>query len=154
MKLSITTESNGIVLNLNKKLERINSMQGFLNKNVYQMYQNAQRTRWMTENSSETGRWKRLEPRYEQYKRTKFASYDGQGTKMLIATGALFKAVVGPGNGQRKVATNKSLYISVSTPYSGYVDEVRSMSTWSQKTIHDWHTAISNFIFFAKEKSV
>lgn len=147
---SIQFVNKGIQERLEKMSKRTESMQGFLDRNVYRMYQNFQRTRWMTENDEVgNGRWHALNNKYAMYKKKKFASYEGNGTKMLIATGKLFKAVIGPGNGQRKVVTNKSLYISVNVPYAGYVNDVRSIGDWNTETMRKMKKAISNYAFFA-----
>jgi len=147
MSVSLKTVSNGIQKNFEGMLKRENAMQSFFSRNIYAMYQNAQRKRWETENFSEGRGWEPLEPRYADWKRSKFAAYEGSGTKMLIATGKLYKAVIGPGSGQKKVVTNKGITISISTPYAWPVDAVRPFTEWSEKTAHEMMKAISDFIF-------
>jgi len=121
MKPSLKVTSSGASMKLETMLDRGRAMQSFLDRNIYRIYQNAQRDRWMTENSSQSGngqKWEPLDSAYATRKRRIYASYEGGGTKMLVATGKLYKAVVGPGQGQRKIVTNSKLYISTTVPYA------------------------------------
>lgn len=151
MKPSLKVTSSGASMKLETMLDRGKSMQSFLNRNIYQIYQSAQRERWMTENSSQSGngqRWERLDPTYAKRKRRIYASYEGGGSKMLVATGKLYKAVVGPGQGQRKIVTNSKLYISTNVPYAGNVDDARSFASWSPAFRARVMKAITDFIQF------
>jgi hypothetical protein len=148
MKPSLTTATDGISNKLKLMIDRGKSMQTFLNRNIYKMYQNAQRERWMSKNESEGSRWLKLDSRYAKYKREKYAAYEGAGTKILIATGALFHAAIGPAQGQRKIVTNSKLYISTAIPYAGYVNEARNFTKWGSKTMRDINKAIKDFVFF------
>lgn len=126
-------------------------MQGFLNRDVVEAYRNIQRKRWVTENASEGGeskRWAALNPAYAKRKLTQFAGYEGAGKKMLIATGKLYKSVIGPGAGFRKVATNKTLTISTSVEYAQHVDEARSFTTYSKASILGLRKMIRDFMFY------
>ena len=138
-------------MKLETMLDRGRAMQSFLDRNIYRIYQNAQRDRWMTENSSQSGngqKWEPLDSAYATRKRRIYASYEGGGTKMLVATGKLYKAVVGPGQGQRKIVTNSKLYISTTVPYAGHVDDARSFTSWSPAFRHKVMKAITDFIKF------
>jgi len=146
--VNLTVTNNGVSLALTALIDRGRSMQSFLNRNIYRIYQNAQRTRWMTENESEGGRWKGLNAKYERYKRKRFASYEGAGTKMLIATNRLYKSVIGPGNGQRKIVTNSSMVISTNVGYAKYVDDARSFSTWGPEFRAKIKQSIGDFIMY------
>jgi len=111
---------NSIEKNLQGMIERGNSMKGFLNRVTYTQYQKFQMERWKTENASEGGRWKALQPAYKLYKLKRYGggpkfkwvggqgknrpwqragnwkNYPGSGTKTLIATGRLVSSVIGP----------------------------------------------------------
>jgi hypothetical protein len=138
---------NGIVNQLQGMVDRTNRMQAYLNRIVYKQYQNAQRERWMSENASEGTPWKALNPQYAKRKQIKFASYPGQGTKMLIATGQLQKDVIGPSSGgHRKLVTNKSIEVSWTTPYASYVEEVRPFAEFGDKTMATIYDGLAKFI--------
>lgn len=144
----ISTVSDGITLKLNAMIDRGKSMTSFLDRNIYQMYQNFERTRWITEGASEDSKWDQVGDNYAKYKRKKFADYEGGGTKLLIATGTLFHAVIGPAQGQRKLVTNTQLYISTDVPYAGYVNERRNFTNWGKNSLIQYKKAISDFIFY------
>lgn len=154
MSVSLKTVKDGITVNLKGLLDRGRAMQSFLNTNIYQMYQNIQRERWMTENASETEGWKSLSTKYAAYKLKKYAGSEYGGDKMLIATGDLFKAVIGPGSGQRKMVTNTKLYISTDIPYAGYVDEKRNFTNYGQDSKDKFNNAIKDFVFFNIKRGV
>lgn len=145
--ISLKKLSNGIEKNLQAKLQRANSLQSFLNRNVYAMYQNFQRTRWMTEGSSEGQQWAPLSPTYAKYKLKRYSEYPGGGSKMLIATQKLFNSVVGPGQGQRKVVTNRQLTIYTNTDYANFVDEKRNFTKWSSNSMIIFYNAITSYVF-------
>ena len=152
MKPSLKVVENGVSLKIGSMIDRGQAMRSFLNRNIYRIYQNAQRERWETINNSQGREWKPLNEVYAQRKKRLFASYEGGGSKMLIATGRLFKSVVGPGKGQRKIVTNKSLYIATSVPYAGFVDDVRTFTTWGAPFRQKVKKAVSDFIFYNIER--
>lgn len=132
--------------------QRASAVRGFMIRNIYPMYQNAQRERWMTENTSEFSRWEKLDPIYAARKRKEFAEYEGGGTKMLIATGKLFHSVIGPGEGFRMVATNTGLTIATSIEYAPFVNEKRPFREWSPRTIKKMRDAIADFMLKGDER--
>lgn len=139
--------------NVTKKFEDIlkreRALQGFLNKNVAAKYQNLQRKRWITENSSEGGQWQRLNPKYAAYKRKRWMDAPGGGRKMLVASGTLFKCMITPGdgvNGYRKIATDRRLVISTGIEYARHVDEARTFSKWGRESIGEFRAMIYDFI--------
>lgn len=151
MKPTLKVTSEGATLKIDSMLDRGRAMQSFLNRNIYRIYQNAQRDRWETENSSQSGNGQRWEPLNRDYairKRKIYQNYEGGGTKMLVATGKLYKSVIGPGQGQRKVVTNDKLYIATSIGYGQYVDEARSFTTWSPAFRKKVMKAVTDFIRF------
>lgn len=136
----------GITDRLNAMRKRANAMQGFLNRNIFTMYQNFQRERWMTENRSEGVRWERLNPEYQSRKKRQFAAYPGKGTKMLIATGTLLESVIGPGKGFRKVVSPKRLYIFTVLDYARHVNKTRPFTGFSEKSMEKVRVALRDFI--------
>lgn len=153
MKPSLKVTSNGASLKIGTMLDRAESMRSFLNDNIYRIYQNAQRDRWMTVNNSQGKEWRALDPVYAVLKRKIYATYEGGGTKMLIATGRLYKSVIGPGQGQRKIVTNRSLYIATGVEYAGFVDEVRPFTTWGDPFRKKVSKAISDFVMYNIRRS-
>jgi hypothetical protein len=73
---------------------------------------------------------------------------------MLIATNKLFKSVIGPGNGFRKVTTPKTLTLSTSVEYAKHVDEARSFTDFGDKTMSEIYGGIAKFIFKGVLKNV
>ena len=143
---SIKAINTGIQDNLTAMLDRQHSMQAYLDRIVYRQYQNAQRERWMSEGASEGVPWDSLNPAYASRKLIKFASYDGGGRKMLIATGRLFKSVIGPGEDHQKVATNDELTVSWSTEYAPYVNQRRTFDLFSLPTMEKMYDGLARFL--------
>lgn len=137
---------SGIEKNLQGMLDRSKKTQAYLNRVVYKQYQNAQRQRWISENKSEGDQWKELEPKYKDRKKRIFAAYDGRGTKTLIATGRLFKSVIGPGGDHKKIVADKSIEIAWSTPYAVYVEEARPFTEFGAKTMEEMYDGLAKFM--------
>ncbi len=133
--VSLTKMSSSIENALDGMVKRANLVPGYLDRVVYAQYQNAQRERWATENSSPNftgGIWDRLSPSYAQSKLRKYAAAPGGGSKIMIASGALQQSVIGPGPGHNKIVNDRSIRIYVSgIDYAEYADEARPFSTWS-----------------------
>lgn len=133
----------------NAVVAKANSSQAFLNRIVYPMYQNIQRERWMTEGF---GKWPKLNTRYARYKRVKFASFPGQGTKMMIATNRLQKSVVGPGDGHRKIATDKKLIVGTTVEYAEHANKARPFDQMPVKFWNEVGQAYMDFVLGRKSK--
>lgn len=137
MKLAMHMAVDGISEHLKKMLDRSNRPQGFNARVAYPMILAAQRKRFMTENESEGDKWAPLSTKpffafwetdpklkkqwpggYREYKKTKFASFDGHGTKTLIATGELLNANIGKSKRHRRIAENTRVGFEVSTDQS------------------------------------
>lgn len=162
----INIRINGIEEKLNALASRSQNAKGYLNRVVYKQYQKAQKERWETEGESEGPKWKPLSTRpfiawwekdmnayyaaqeggYALYKKYKFASYPGRGQKMLVATNKLVKSVIGPGDGHRKVVTKNKLLVATTVPYAKYVDEARSFTTWSKKTMNEIKSGLVGYL--------
>ena len=75
---------------VNKKLDEMKNnainAQGFLMRNIYPMYKDAQRQRWISQGSSEGRVWDSLDSIYAKRKLKLYGSYPGAGTKMMIGT--------------------------------------------------------------------
>lgn len=131
MSLMKKVES-GITSKCAKLVKKANAMQGFLNTVVYKEYQNAQRKRWITENVSEGKQWSALNAEYVKRKRRLFAAYEGGGNAMLIATGRLYKSIIGPSPDHRKITTTKSLTIYSTVPYTEFVNKKRDFTEFGR----------------------
>ena len=147
--ITVQVKSAGVEEWLKNLTLRSNSLTSFLNKNVVAQYRNLQRKRWMTENQSEAGTppWMPLNPTYRTRKLKQFQSYPGRGTKMLVATNTLFKSVIGPGEGFRKIVTPKQLILGTTIPYATHVDELRTFTTWGDESRKIFSEMITDYIF-------
>lgn len=177
---SINIVGKDVMNKLTKMASNAGDLRGILMRSLYPIYQNAQRSRWMTENASEGKRWKSLAPTYAKRKlivygggkKHKFIggrplrgekfdstgrprpweekgvwkSYPGRGTKMMIATGRLQQATIGPGKGQRVMATKNSLIIRVTTPYAEHANRARDFSHFGQKTIDQMKDVLKKYV--------
>jgi len=153
MSVSFGSKDDSVEMKLAGMIDRGKAMRSFLNRNIYRIYQNAQRKRWFTENASEGKAWDTVKEPYRTYKLKKYASYDGSGSKTMVATGALFKAVVGPSNGQYKIVTDHSMTISTSIEYAKYADIARSFTTWGDEFKNKIKQSINDFLILQKEGS-
>lgn len=134
---------------LNEMVAHGKDIRPILNLNVYRIYQNAQRERWKTEGASQGMAWDKLNPKYAERKKILFREYPGKGTKMLIATGRLYKSVIGPGdksNEHRKIVEARRLTILTTVPYAKHVDELRSISKFDKATIDKVKDVIRRYL--------
>lgn len=152
--MKLETVRAGITNYLKALRQREKALQGFLNRNVLEMYRNLQRRRWMTENASEGKAWMPLNPGYAARKKKVYAGYPGKGTKKLIATNTLFLSVIGPGKGFRKVTTPRSLWIATTIEYAQHVDDARSFTQWSKRSQKEITGAVADFVFKNKLKNI
>jgi hypothetical protein len=167
MATGITRTEKGITDRLDGMLNRSKGLRSFLNRNIYRMYQDVQKERWMTENVSEGTKWKEnssfptfanWEPEgspfrkfwpqgYAQYKLYKYQNAPLKGRSVMVATGDLFQSVIGPGKGFRKVIEDRSITILTSIPYAKDADDVRTFTTYSLQTRKRFRKAIAQFVF-------
>lgn len=187
--ISLTAKSDGIKKTLMNLLDRSKAAQTFLMRNIYRMYQNFQRERWMTEGSSEGNKWDSLSTIYASRKRIIYGggpkyewiggqgegrpwrlagswpSYPGAGTKIMIATGRLESAAVGPGGGittggeqfHKVLATNNSLTVSldatkeksgkdIGSKYFKYANDDRNFMKFGTNSINAFKAEISLYL--------
>lgn len=81
---------------------------------LYPLYQQFQLKRFMTEGASEGFPWPSLNPEYADYKKKKYATSPGSGSKMLIATSTLAGAVIGPGAPFEGTSQHRAIFSSYS----------------------------------------
>src|ERR1700744_4257124 len=160
------------------------NMAGALRRAVYPMYQQLQMNRFQTQNGSEGTSWAPLNEKYRLYKlkrygggkkrptkknpATEWKSWPGNGTKMLIGTGTLAGAVIGPtstsGNpfsqagieAHQALFTDTSMIITINSSgvnaenhpfvYAKYVNEKRNFMSFSDDSIQAMKDALANFI--------
>lgn len=148
---------------------------------VYPMYQKLQAERFETQNASETGSWRDLDPAYAKYKRRRYGggdrraskthaagawnSYPGAGSKMLIGTGMLAGAVIGPSKGSKFVSgtqnhkamfTPTQMVISVeesgtnpdgnSFDYPHFVADIRPFMSFGTQSIEAMKDTVRQFV--------
>lgn len=147
---------------------------------AYPVYQQLQLERFQTENASEGDAWPALNDRYRLYKLRRYAggtrrasktrgagswqSWPGAGTKMMIGTGWLAGAVIGPSQGNpfsgtdrhRAIFTDRRMEISVVQSgkngegqefnYPQYAAETRPFMTFGQNSMDRMAHEVSRFI--------
>lgn len=149
MGLELT--QNALEQRLNEILTRAKSTQG-ASARVYPVYQALQTQRFMTENASEGQQWDPLKGEYAKYKVKKYSSSPGGGRKMLIATGHLAGAVIGPGapfpgtESHRAIFKPWSMQISVSLNYAQYVAARRPFMSFSDASMQKMKAALSQYL--------
>jgi hypothetical protein len=161
-------------LTMNKMIDRTNSPQaGFAR--IYKIYQRLQTQRFMTENQSEGGQWDPLDGTYQKYKTKRYGggpkrgggtwkSWPGNGTKMLIGTGTLAGAVIGPGSpfntagisSHKVLFTKSSMEIRIEQGgtnaegrpfnYAGSVDEKRPFMEFSDQSLDLMKEELTKFV--------
>lgn len=177
-KASLVTMQNGIAEKLDALSRNAKDSSGFLNRVAYPMYQNAQIQRWMSENSSELGKWSPLNAAYALRKKRMYGggskyryfpslkltkvigtypSFPGQGTKMLIAKGRLVGSVIGNNplyregvSDHRKFVTDQSLTVETVVPYAKYVAEKREFMKFSEDTLRSMRQAYTEWVKFRR----
>lgn len=119
---------------LEKMMKDVKDKDGFLKRYVFPEYQYVQKQRWMTENVTQDvtgGQWEKLNPLYETYKRKKYQSYAGGGSRLLIAQYRLLPSVVGESKDSRVLIQDGKLGVFSILPYASYVNETRPFDTFS-----------------------
>lgn len=169
-----------------KKVLDPNNIQGALSRGVYPLYQQFQTQRFQTENASEGSTWVPLQDKYQKYKlrrygggnkratkkdpRTQWQSWPGSGSKMLIGTGTLAGAVVGPSQGNpfnsqgigahQALFTSTSMTININTSglnaegkkfvYPPFVNNKRPFMEFSTDHIQQMKDAVAQFMIGKK----
>lgn len=112
---------DGIGKRLDEMVKQSGNVRAYLNTVIYRQYMEAQKTRWITENTSEGMKWQSLQPAYAQRKKRvygggpkfqmigqagtkgfvkkqigQYKAYPGSGNIMLVATSRLYGSVLGP----------------------------------------------------------
>lgn len=151
--------SDGIGQALNAFIQRGKTVQAYLNRKAYRQYQTAQKERWQSENTSETGQWAPLSTKpffaywekgpdgkfgtyyaggYEEQKKYLYAEFPGGGNALMIATGKLSQAAMGRGDGKLKVITNTTMTVGIddsAIPYGKWAAEARPFMHFGPTTI-------------------
>ena len=141
--------------------ERLNLIDGYLNRVVKQDYINTQANRFENENVGDDfggDKWAALyDSKYSAYKRNKYAAYPGSGNKLNVATSNLLQSLTlsdsfypspepkkiraGRKGKQSKgelmagslaIVDDASIHIYTLVPYAEFVDEQRTFTQWSQ----------------------
>lgn len=185
MDTGVVVEKNDFSKWVKKVLNPAN-MQGALAR-VYPLYQKFQVERFQTENASEGASWPSLNPKYKEYKlkrygggakrptkqdpRSNWASWPGGGRKMLIGTGTLAGAVVGPSSSNpfnqtgisahRVLFSQNTMTISINSSgqnaegkpfvYPQMVNKVRPFMKFSDDHIAQMKAVVSQFIIGKKK---
>lgn len=150
MSASFTQTSAGIEASLNGMISRSKTMSSYLNRTLFQQYQTAQLNRWQTEGSSEKMPWAPLNPKYERYKKKKFASYPGAGNALMIATGHLSAGATAQDSTYfYKQVTDSQFVVGLNVgalPYAPYPGVLRPYMQFSQETMDSWRKGIADYV--------
>jgi hypothetical protein len=154
--LRLKSQEYSILANLHEMVERFNKAPAYLNRVVYRTYQNRQRKRFQTMNVSEGQQWPELNPKYKEWKKKKFASAFGGGTKMMIRTGRLFAAVSGDAVSgvsfdHKKIVTRSKIEVLWSTPYYEYTEDVRPVNVWDKKQDAQMYADYAKYLMGVKK---
>lgn len=143
---------------------------------IYKVYQKIQTERFQTENASQGAQWKPLNEVYKKYKPKRYGggekrsggnwkSWPGGGTKMLIGTGTLAGAVIGPGSpfNSAGVSAHSALFLKSSMEirvgeggtnaegkkfdYASSVNEERPFMEFDDKSLELMKQELIKFIF-------
>lgn len=128
MEITVKKISSAVTNALQDMIKRANLVPAFLSRVVYNKYLQAQKKRWGTDNQGdefEGGAWKSLKNKKdEDYKKRKYASYPGGGTKLLVRNGALYNSIVDPADTNHEaIFTDTGIHINTLVKYAGYIDE-------------------------------
>lgn len=136
--------------NLRSMIARGKSSRTFLQKHAYPAYLGAQRKRFQTENKSQSQQWAALNPKYAAYKVNKYASAPGGGRKIMIATGKLYKSIIGEGDGHFKLITDKEMVVGTSIPYATFPARTRSIMKFNPDFIRRLKEQWSQYLISGK----
>lgn len=146
IKISLKQADAVIERNLAGWIDRARSTEDYIRRVVLEQYRAIQRARWMSENATEGTKWDNLSSDYAKRKKSLYRAYPGAGSRMMIATGRLYKSVIGPGEGFREVITPRSITLSSSVEYAKYADESRTFSTYRPETIAKIRQGFKDFV--------
>lgn len=152
----VTVTHDGIRKSLEAMVERSKHVSTFLQKHTLPQYQKAQMQRWITENSSEGEAWAPISSTYRTYKRKRYSSYEGSGDKLMIASGGLYRAATGRGDGMYKLITDDAFIVGIDLnatnpdgrrlDYAAYAAEKRPIMEFSDATLNLWKADIAAYI--------
>lgn len=161
MATGITEVRNDFKIKMEKMLSQAGSVPSAMSR-IYPMYQKFQTQRFMTENSSQGTTWAPLSPVYAERKRKRFSGYPGAGGRLMIATGTLAGAVIGPGapfqgtDHHRFITTSTGMTISVEQSgvnaagkpfnYAEFAAEKRPIMTFNEDSIEQMKKELAKFI--------
>lgn len=146
----ISEVENNVRDSLEGMISRGRSVSTYLNRVIFRKFQKEQNERWQTQNASQGESWNSLNPVYERYKKKKFASYEGGGSKMMIATGKLSQGAraVDPSYFY-KLISDTQFIIGINTgtvAYAGYAGDARPFMSFSDDTLIEWKSGIRDYI--------
>lgn len=135
-KLTLIEQTEAKALkNLRSIVKQGKNSRTFLQMKAYPIYIKAQMKRWMSENTSQGSQWKALDPRYAARKKKDWWGWEGNGTKMMIASGRLYKSVIGAGAGHYKMITDKEMIVGTDVEYAKYAGAIRPIVEFNKAFI-------------------
>lgn len=148
MDAKIEQTSNKILFRLQGMVQRGRSVSAYLNRSFYQQFLNAQQQRFQTQNASQQGEWKALDP---LYLKRRIRKWPASGDAILVRTQALAKGSQGLDSSYfYKTVSDDQFIFGINRgaiPYSQYPGAIRPFMSFTQATLDSWHAGISNYIF-------
>ena len=144
---------------LDGMLSRARDPAPYIKRKIFPKYQNVQRARWDSENNTsevDGGLWARLNPSYAARKLKIYKDEYMGGTKMMVATGTLYKAVIGENTDFfRMIISNNrlifALEIDKNHEYFKYTDASRTYTKFSRSFWEDIKHGLAVYMGKGKE---
>lgn len=145
--ISVRIDVDGAGDKLRLMLTKADTIRGWLNRVAYPLIIESQRMRWVSENATEGGSWRRLNPVYQVMKLRKFQDYPGGGRKMMIATGNLADSITGDNPRDHfKLVSSYRLETGSKVTYAKYANEDRNFSVLGQNTIQKLKDSLREYL--------
>jgi len=134
--MSFKITDNGISRQLEKMASRAQLARGWLNRVAYPKIIEAQRLRWVSQNTSEGKAWEPINTLYAIRKLTRFRDYPGGGRHILIATSRLVKGMTGDNKSDHyKLVTETRIEVGTLVAYAKWVNEDRDITSLGDRTV-------------------
>lgn len=120
---------------------------GYLARVVYKQILQIQLDRWQSENVTQGPKWDKLTDDYAKRKLKKYAAYRGRGTKLLIATGALWESMTGQDlSNHYQAISNTSIEVGTLLPYAKWVNEKRNITNLTTAQIRGFRKGFIDYV--------
>ncbi len=129
-------------------IKRGKNVSAYLNRQLFTQFKLAQQERFQTQNASQQGSWRPLDPLYLRRRRKKWPA---SGNAILVRTQrmALGAQALDSSYYYKTVSDDRFILgINLSAlPYAKYPGRSRPFMSFTEETLTKWHRGISNYIF-------